>query len=229
MSSQVAHSGGRHSVPVDRKSNSVPVDRKSNGKTVWLVRHGESTWNVLGLVQGHADEAVLTRQGRRQAQLLAHRLGGRTFDAVYTSDLRRARETAAIVAKSLGLQAQPHADLRERCLGELEGSPVSELRPEATGITGDQVVDVHARPAGGESLGELYRRAGGFVEWLRQQPLGSDTLVIAHGGTVRMLRAYCAGRPAQDMAWDMVPNGSLWRVQVPSHHATAGPTPVRAM
>jgi probable phosphoglycerate mutase len=184
---------------------------------------------VLGLAQGHADEAVLTRQGRRQAQLLAHRLGGRTFAAVYTSDLRRARETAAIVAKTLGLPTETHADLRERSLGELEGAPVSALFPEATGIAGDQVVDIHARPAGGESLEELYRRAGGFVEWLRHQPLGSDAIVIAHGGTVRMLRAYCAGRPVQDMTWDTVPNGSLWRVQVPSGHAAAGQTPVRAM
>ena len=220
MSSQVAHSGRRHS---------GLVDRKSNGKALWLVRHGESTWNVLGLVQGHADEAVLTRQGHRQAQLLAHRLGGRTFDAVYTSDLGRARETAAIVAKTLGLPTETHADLRERSLGDLEGAPVSALFPEATGIAGDQVVDIHARPTGGESLEELYRRTGGFVEWLRHQPLGSDAIVIAHGGTVRMLRAYCAGRPVQDMTWDTVPNGSLWRVQVPSGHATAGPTPVRAM
>ena len=205
------------------------MDRKPGDKTIWMVRHGESTWNVLGLVQGHADGAALTRQGRRQALLLAHRLGGRRFEAIYTSDLRRARETADFLAKFLRLPAQTHTALRERCLGELEGSPVGRLRPEDTGISGDQVVDVHARPAGGESLEELYRRAGGFVDWLRHQPLGADALVVTHGGTIRMLRAYCAERPVDGLAWDTVPNGSLWRVRVPSRNAVDGPLPARAI
>jgi broad specificity phosphatase PhoE len=184
---------------------------------------------VLGLVQGQADEATLTRQGRRQAQLLTHRLGGRVIESIHTSDLRRARETAAILAESLGLEARPHTSLRERSMGVLEGSPVSSLDPEATGIDGDQVVDVDAQPTGGESLAALYQRAGGFVDWLRDQPADADAVVVTHGGTVRMLRAYCAERPVAGMTWDTVPNGSLWRVRVPRRDAAHGPTPVRAM
>jgi broad specificity phosphatase PhoE len=206
------------------------VTNSSKDQTIWLVRHGESTWNVLGLVQGHADEAVLTRQGRRQAQLLTHRLGGRTIDAVHTSDLRRAKETAEILAQSLGLPTQPHTALRERGLGVVEGSPVSSLTPEDSGIDGDRVVDTGARPVGGESLEDLYRRAADFVDWLqhRPHPDGADTLVVAHGGTVRMIRAYCAGRSVPDMTWDTVPNGSLWRVRVPSHDAAGGAASVGA-
>ncbi|HEX4217426.1 MAG TPA: histidine phosphatase family protein [Acidimicrobiales bacterium] len=201
----------------------------SRNQTIWLVRHGESTWNVLGLVQGHADQAVLTRQGRRQAQLLAHRLGGRTLEAVYSSDLHRAQQTATILADSLGLQAQPHAALRERGLGVLEGTPVTSVDPAATGIDGDRVVDTVVRPEGGESLDDLYRRVAGFVDWLRDQSHGAETLVVAHGGTVRMIRAYCAGRSVRDMTWDTVPNGSLWRVRMPDHdtvHSSHEPSPV---
>jgi 2,3-bisphosphoglycerate-dependent phosphoglycerate mutase len=207
------------------------VTNNSKDQTIWLVRHGESTWNVLGLVQGHADEAVLTRQGRRQAQLLTHRLAGRTIDAVYTSDLRRAKETAAILAHSLGLQAQPNTALRERGLGVREGSPVSSLSPEDIGIDGDRVVDTEARPLGGESLDDLYQRAAGFVDWLRERPHAhhADTLVVVHGGMVRMIRAYCAGRSVHDMTWDTVPNGSLWRVRVPSHEPAGGERSVGAM
>jgi len=207
----------------------LSVTNNSKDQTMWLVRHGESTWNVLGLVQGHADEAVLTRQGRRQAQLLTHRLGGRTIEAVHTSDLRRAQETAAILAQSLGLQAQPHTALRERGLGVREGSPVSSLSPEDIGIDGDRVVDTEARPVGGESLEDLYQRAAGFVDWLQDQPHYADALVVAHGGTVRMIRAYCAGRSVHDMTWDTVPNGSLWRVRVLSHDADRGPASVGAI
>jgi probable phosphoglycerate mutase len=205
------------------------MTKNSKDQTIWLVRHGESTWNVLGLVQGQADEAVLTRQGRRQAQLLTHRLRGRTIEAVHTSDLRRAGETAAILAHSLGLQAQPHTALRERGLGVREGSPVSSLWPEETGIDGDRVVDTEARPVGGESLEDLYRRAAGFVDWLQDQPHHADALVVAHGGTVRMIRAYCAGRSVQDMTWDTVPNGSLWRVRMPSHDGARGEASIGAM
>ena len=205
------------------------VTKNSKNQTIWLVRHGESTWNVLGLVQGHADDAVLTRQGRRQAQLLTHRLGGRTIDAVHTSDLHRAHETAAILAQSLGLVTESHTALRERSLGIREGSPVSSLSPQDTGIDGDRVVDTEARPVGGESLEDLYQRAAGFVDWLRHRPHHADTLVVAHGGTVRMIRAYCAGRSVHDITWDTVPNGSLWRVRVPSDDADRGPTSIGAL
>ena len=205
------------------------VTNTSKNQTIWLVRHGESTWNVLGLVQGHADEAVLTRQGRRQARLLTHRLGGRTIDAVYTSDLRRAQQTAAILADSFGLQAQPHTALRERGLGVLEGSPVGSLGPAATGIDGDRVVDTDARPGGGESLGELYQRVAGFFDWLRRESHGAETLVVAHGGTVRMIRAYCAGRSVRDMTWDTVPNGSLWRVRMPDYDAVHHSASIQAL
>ena len=205
------------------------VANESKDQTIWLVRHGESTWNVLGLVQGHADDAVLTRQGRRQAQLLTHRLGGRTIDAVHSSDLSRAQETAEILAHSLGLQVQPHTALRERGLGIREGSPVSSLSPEDTGIDGDRVVDTEARPVGGESLEDLYQRAAGFVDWLQHRPHHADTVVVAHGGTVRMIRAYCAGRSVHDITWDTVPNGSLWRVRVPSDDADRGPTSIGAL
>lgn len=206
---------------------------RPNTRTIWLVRHGESTWNVLGLVQGHTDEAALTRQGRRQAQLLTHRLGGRTIETVYSSDLGRARETATILADSLGLPTQTHTALRERSLGVLEGSPVSSLAPDVVGIDGDRVVDADAHPAGGESLEDLYRRAGGFLDWMRQQPHGGDALVVAHGGTVRMIRAYCTGRAVPDMTWDTVPNGSLWRVRmrvrVPGADNVQGLSSIRAM
>jgi broad specificity phosphatase PhoE len=205
------------------------VTNSSKSQTIWLVRHGESTWNVLGLVQGHADQAVLTRQGRRQAQLLTHRLGGRTIEAVYTSDLRRAQETAAILADSMRLQPQPHSALRERSLGVLEGSPVGSLAPAVTGIDGDRVVDSDARPSGGESLDDLYQRVSGFVDWLRHHLHGADALVVAHGGTVRMIRAYCAGRSVGDMTWDTVPNGSLWRVRMPDHDAVHHPALMRQL
>ena len=71
--------------------------------SMWLVRHGESTWNIAGLAQGHNDEAELTERGLDQAAEIAGQFHGRTVRAIYASDLRRARQTAAAFAAVLDL------------------------------------------------------------------------------------------------------------------------------
>jgi 2,3-bisphosphoglycerate-dependent phosphoglycerate mutase len=183
-----------------------------HGPTMWLVRHGESTWNALGLIQGQNDQAALTDRGRLQARQAAQRLGSHPIAAIFASDLRRTRETAAIVARPFGLPFTVDPALRERCFGELEGTPAETLRPEVTGIIEGRVVDPHARPAGGESLEELYARAAGFVDGLIDHGHGGDVIVVAHGGSIRAIRSYCARLPVGDMGWEAVANGSVGRV-----------------
>jgi probable phosphoglycerate mutase len=185
---------------------------KECGPTMWLVRHGESTWNVLGIVQGQCDQATLTSRGRTQAQQAAQRLGSHPIAAIVASDLLRTRETAAIVARSFGLPFSVDPALRERCFGALEGAPVEAMSPEVTGIDDDRVVDPRARPAGGESLEELYTRAAGFVDQLNHHEHRGDVVVVAHGGSIRAIRSYCARQPVGDMRWEPVANGSVWRV-----------------
>ena len=187
----------------------------NNNRTLWLVRHGESTWNALGLVQGHAEGPVLTEKGREQSAEAAAHLRGRGLEAIYTSDLERARETAAIVESALGLPVRCHGSLRERCFGVYEGESLTSLDPVDSGIRDDRVVDAQARPEGGESLDELYQRAGTFVEWLGDQGHVGDVAVVTHGGTIRALRAYCNGEAMQESDWDAVPNGSVWSVRQP--------------
>jgi 2,3-bisphosphoglycerate-dependent phosphoglycerate mutase len=185
-------------------------------RTLWLVRHGESTWNVFGLVQGQMRSPSLTEKGCRQSELVAEVFRGRSIEAMYASDLDRAQQTAAIVARALGLRVDSHPALRERGFGGHEGLPSAALDPGVTGIFGEQVVDVHAHPDGGESLDELYRRAGAFVEWLDEQPLSGAAIAVTHGGTIRALRAYCAHVPVEEMAWETVANGSVWKVKRPA-------------
>ena len=96
-------------------------------RTLWLVRHGESTWNALGLVQGHAGEPVLTDRGSAQAHRAARQLAGRPIGAVYSSDLRRAVQTAQAIADAFGLHVVQDVRLRERCLGVAEGTRTSTL------------------------------------------------------------------------------------------------------
>lgn len=196
--------------------------------SLWLVRHGESTWNVAGLCQGHNDEAELTGRGLRQAADVAAQFGYRPVRAIYASDLRRARQTAAAFAAVLGLPVHVDARLRERCLGVLEGTPHADISPSALGHGGGRVFDPDVRPGAGESVRALYRRVATFcddiVTGIRDgfdtlpglTERDGDVLVIAHGGTVRVLAAYLGGVPVDQMSWPPVVNATYFRVPCPS-------------
>ncbi len=197
--------------------------------TLWLVRHGESTWNVAGLAQGHNDEAELTDRGLRQAAEAAAQFGYRPVRAIYASDLRRAQQTAAAFTAVLGLPVHFDARLRERCLGVLEGTAHKTIRPSDLGHGAGRLFDPDARPAGGESVRDLYLRAAEFCDdlaaGLRDPSLrdagdtlpgltkrDGDVLVIAHGGTVRVLDAYLHGVPVDQMTWRPVDNATIVRI-----------------
>jgi broad specificity phosphatase PhoE len=195
---------------------------------LWLVRHGESTWNVAGLAQGQHDQAELTERGLRQASEAAWRFRQRAIRAIYASDLRRARQTAAVFATVVGVPVFADARLRERSLGVLEGIPSAALGPPVTGIDDGRVVDPDARPAGGESVRDLYQRAAAFCDELTATvgdddrcaagpfpglpAAAGDVVVIAHGGTVRVLAAYLRGIPADQMSWGPVGNAAVLHI-----------------
>ncbi len=182
-----------------------------------LVRHGESTWNTLGLAQGHDDRAELTSRGQRQAAEAAMRFGGHPVRALYASDLRRALQTAASFYGVLGLPVLADSRLRERSLGVLEGTPAVAIDPALTGLADGRVTDPDARPAGGESVRDLYQRAAGFAEELaavhnEDDDQASDVVVVAHGGTLRVLEAYLTGVPVGQMAWPPLENARVLRI-----------------
>ena len=101
---------------------------------LFLIRHGESSWNTLGLAQGHNDEAQLTRRGRRQAAEAAERFRGQPVGGLYSSDLRRALQTAAAFSDVLDLPVLADARLRERSLGVLEGTRSAAISPAVLGL-----------------------------------------------------------------------------------------------
>lgn len=185
------------------------------GRSLWLVRHGESTWNALGLVQGQNDEACLTRKGSAQARRVARSLGSRQVRALYSSDLRRAVETAAPLAVALGLVPVEDARLRERSFGEAEGTPSAQLHSGQSGLDAGWVADPDAAPRGGESVRQLCRRVGGFLDGLsavdRLWDGPGDVVLVAHGGVVRAALAHLDGIPPGRMDWGAVGNGTAVR------------------
>jgi broad specificity phosphatase PhoE len=159
--------------------------------TVHLARHGQSDWNAAGRWQGHADRP-LTELGRQQAAELAERLASVPLDAVYSSDLRRALETAEPVAARLGLDVQAVPALREVDVGAWSGLS----RPEVE----QRFPDAFARWRGGgqgwqdgETYEQMTERVVGAVLELAAAHPGGEILVVAHGGPIRALHAVALG------------------------------------
>jgi broad specificity phosphatase PhoE len=145
--------------------------------TIFLVRHGETDWNRERRVQGHSD-VPLNDVGRVQAQALAKQLDGERFDAVYASDLARARETAEIAAAATGLAVRELVDLREKHFGSWEGLTDDAIRtrfPAAgTGAWGD-----------GETTDEMSARVVAALRGIAAEHPGGNILVTTHGGPIR--------------------------------------------
>jgi broad specificity phosphatase PhoE len=191
------------------------VSEQDEKPTLWFVRHGESTWNASGLVQGQAEGSVLTARGRREAARAAEQLGRARISAIWTSDLERAHETAAIIGHVLHLPLRYERALRERNFGTAEGRPLSELSTAVSGIEGDRVVDADVRPPEGESLRALYRRVAAFMDDAAAGAADSAVVVVTHGGVIRMAQAYAEGIGVEDMVWGPVPNASVWNLSRP--------------
>lgn len=156
-----------------------------------LVRHGETDWNRERRFQGHADQP-LNEAGREQARELAELLAGERIDAVYTSDLRRARETAEILASRLDAEVVVLRELREIDVGSWQGlswPEIEELHPDGAERWHR---DGHGWD-GGESYDELGERIVAALRSIAARHPGQRVLVVGHGGTVRATRAFVEG------------------------------------
>lgn len=104
------------------------MERNQNSTTFYIVRHGETDWNVRGILQGQTD-TELNEAGLKQSEELAEYLRELKFDAVFSSDLSRARKTSEAVALQKKLVVTTSKALRERSFGKYEGkSAISSVK-----------------------------------------------------------------------------------------------------
>ncbi|MFO1273000.1 MAG: histidine phosphatase family protein [Rubrivivax sp.] len=154
---------------------------------VVVVRHGETDWNVEQRVQGQLD-VPLNANGRRQAERLAAALADEGLAALYSSDLSRAADTAAAVARRAGLPVQHAPGLRERGFGHLEGMTWREIEqrhPEAALRWRRR--DPAFGPGGGEVLADFYARCVAAAAALAARHAGQTIALVAHGGVLDCL------------------------------------------
>jgi broad specificity phosphatase PhoE len=159
--------------------------------TILLVRHGETDWNRDRRWQGHADPP-LNERGREQARELARLLADVPLDAVHSSDLRRARETAEIVAAPAGIVVVAEPALREIDVGEWSGLTTPQIEQRfAAGYRR------HANGGDGWELGETHAamsaRIVAAVGRIAAARPGGRVLCVLHGGVIRALLAHASG------------------------------------
>lgn len=178
---------------------------------VLLVRHGESRAatadNPFPLVDGHGDPE-LHPNGRLQAQLVADRLQQEPLAALYVSNLRRTAETAAPLAKRLGLEVIVDADLREVCLGDWEGGlfrvKAHEQDPVYLRMQQEERWDVIPNAEPNEVLSARLRAA---LNRIHQAHPDARVAAFVHGGVIaNVLHMATGSRP---FAFTGAANGSI--------------------
>jgi len=144
--------------------------------TFLLARHGETEWNREERYQGHADPP-LNEIGRGQAEELANDFGG-PVDAIFSSDLRRASETAQIVGARLGLPVQQEPGLREIDVGSWQGLTKAQI---------------DGRPWDGETYEHHADRVTRALREIAARYPEGRVLVVSHGGTMRRVQEAVLG------------------------------------
>jgi len=154
---------------------------------VIAIRHGETAWNVDTRIQGQLDIG-LNDTGRWQAARLAEALADEGIDAIYSSDLSRALDTARSVADRIDLPVQTDAGLRERHFGAFEGQTWAEIETNhpAESLLWRQR-EAGFGPPGGETLNGFYERVVATATRLLAGHAGQTVALVAHGGVLDCL------------------------------------------
>ena len=151
------------------------------------IRHGETAWNVDTRIQGQLDVG-LNETGRWQALRLAQALADERFDAVYSSDLGRAWQTAQAVAAAAGVALRVDQRLRERGFGVFEGLTFAEIEQRfAPQAQRWRSRDASFGPEGGETLAGFVQRAVDAVAGIAVRHRGQHIAVVTHGGVLDAL------------------------------------------
>jgi broad specificity phosphatase PhoE len=162
--------------------------------TYFLLRHGEAAHNASGLVSSSREEqgrtpSELTDIGRRDVMEIAKELETDKIDVIYSSPYKRTMETAAIIAKRLGLKINREKRIRETEMGVLDGVTMEKFREYFSG----EEDRIEKAPEGGENLKDVRGRVGDFINEMEKTHDGENILVVSHGDALRIMESVIEG------------------------------------
>lgn len=178
------------------------------------MRHGQTDWNLEGRIQG-ASDTDLNATGRWQSERLRQRLAGERFDVVWSSDLKRAHQTARIAFPDHDVVTDPR--LRELNAGEVEGLAFAALPAGLRAVwsalwTGDSA----AQPPNGESYQQVIDRVR---LWLADLPKSGRVACVVHGGVVHAAIRHLFGQYA---GWQAGPSMRFANTSITEVHVVEG-------
>ena len=174
----------------------------------YLLRHGETEWNAQNRFCGRTD-VPLSEAGRRQAKSLAERLKPLPFEALYSSPLKRALETARLISESVGLQPVPDQRLVELDYGRWEGKTLAEIMENDPKTYCAWDADpAHVAPPGGESGLEAQQRVVSFLDFLAAQHPRGHVLVALHKTVCRLAICHVLGMSASEYRRRLILNNA---------------------
>jgi probable phosphoglycerate mutase len=187
-----------------------------------LVRHGQSTWNREHRIQGQLDPP-LSDEGRRQAERVAQRFSGRRLAGFYTSDLKRAAQTAEAIQAVTGVSPEPMAGLREIYLGEWEGLRTEQLAERFPGnwASWNEEPDWDLVP-GGEGGALFETRVTAALESILERHQHGDVVAVTHGGVIQVVLHRVLGRASRGLFPFKIQNASISVIEKREHRLIIG-------
>lgn len=146
---------------------------------IGLIRHGLTEWNKKGRAQGHSD-IPLCKEGRAEVDQLANRMAGEQWDVIYSSDLKRAKETAEAITKKVDIQIHSDKRLRERHGGQIEGTTEADRLKK----WGDNWRALDLDIETGE---EMSARGMEFLEDIIEKHRDENVLIVSHGAFLKQI------------------------------------------
>ena len=184
---------------------------------ILLIRHGQSRGNAEGRFGGHTPTPLSSRGGR-QSEAAARALAPEKITAIYSSDLLRAVQTAAPLARLTGLEVHPTAAFRERSIGVMEGltfEEAAEQHPEQYAALIRR--DFEHIILGGESYRQMLDRAASELDQAIEKHRGGRIAVFSHTGTICILTLHLMGAldaPELKPVWVTTTNCGVTRIEV---------------
>jgi broad specificity phosphatase PhoE len=204
------------------------------GRRLVLARHGQTSWNAEGRAQGHADVS-LDDDGRRQAEAMATALADLDPVLLVSSDLARARESAAFLEKATGLTAEEDERLREYDVGERSGLTREEFA-QRLGADASLAWDAHAHveAPGAETVEDVADRiVPATREVLERLGPGETAIIVTHGAALRIALSGVLGWPVSaadtletmaNCGWAVVVEHGAGRLRLSSYNTTVAVT-----
>lgn len=181
---------------------------------IYLARHGETEYNRCNKIQGRGIDASLNETGLQQARAIARHLQEVHLHGIFSSSLKRSKETATVIAEMFDLQVVSHEDLDEMNFGAFEGRHASEIK---SGLQ-----DLHQKwksghvdyaCENGESPRTVLRRVRNRIETIIENQPNTNLLFVLHGRLLRILLSHWLQYGLSDMHRVPHSNGALYHIR----------------